>query len=220
MPKITHTVYLDVQIMSASAEKQAEPPTRIMIGLFGDVMPKTVENFVALCEGTNGGSLSYAGTTFYRVLSGLTVQGGAIGPNTKSGKTGLSSFPNGDPFEPDNYNIQHSHSDGLVCMVRGLGGSVDSRFFIHTNADGGWANDRYAAFGMVLNEDGLDFIHKKMDKVEVKPPSNIPVTPIQIVASGVLTTPQACSLGVNYIGYYYMEEDSAKNECLLTKLTH
>eukprot|EP00978_Attheya_sp_CCMP212_P007862 scaffold18301_cov48-Attheya_sp.AAC.1 len=193
-PKITQTVYLDVQIMDTDNKE----PTRIMIGLFGDVMPKTVENFVALCVGGNRNdnednqgndniTRGYAGTTFYRVLSGITVQGGAIGPNTRNGKTGLSSFgENGEPFEPDNYNIQHSHADGLVCMVRGLGGSVDSRFFIHTNANGGWADDRYAAFGMVLNQNGMDYIHNKMEKVPVKPPSNIPMTPIQIVASGIL----------------------------------
>jgi peptidyl-prolyl cis-trans isomerase B (cyclophilin B) len=188
-PKITQTVYLDVQIMDMDKE-----PTRIKIGLFGDVMPKTVENFVALCVGGTKNDdedqrnmRGYAGTTFYRVLSGITVQGGAIGPNTRNGKTGLSSFgANGEPFEPDNYNIQHSHADGLVCMVRGLGGSVDSRFFIHTNANGGWADDRYAAFGIVLNDNGMDYIHNRMDKVPVKPPSNIPLTPIQIVASGIL----------------------------------
>jgi hypothetical protein len=33
--------------------------------------------------------------------------------------------------------------------------------FIHTNANGGWVNNCYSAFGMDLNEDGMDFIHNK-----------------------------------------------------------
>ena len=159
----------------------------------------------------------YAGTTFYRVISDVTVQGGAI-DGGKSGKTGKSSsLHDGNPFEPDNYDLKHS-TLGLVSMVRGVGGSVDSRFFINTapgefiyqdcsilfqdnhsktslpispllfrfffQKDAGWADDRYAAFGIV--EEGMDFISAKMNKVKVQPPSNTPIDPIRIVKSGVL----------------------------------
>ena len=68
-------------------------------------------------------------------------------------------------------------------MVRSLDGSVDSRFFINTQQDAGWADDRYAAFGIV--EKGMDLVHQ-IEKQKVKPPQNKPVEPIAIVASGVL----------------------------------
>jgi peptidyl-prolyl cis-trans isomerase B (cyclophilin B) len=139
-PKVTKRVYLDVQIGD-------KPSERLVIGLFGELMPRAVENFDKLCAGN-----SYAGTTFYRVLSGNTIQGGAIGDPT--GKSGQSAF--GSPFEPDNYNLKHTKT-GLVSAVRGIGGAADSRFFINCNADAGWADDRYAAFGIV--EEGLDFVN-------------------------------------------------------------
>jgi peptidyl-prolyl cis-trans isomerase B (cyclophilin B) len=131
-PKITQRVYMDVLI----GDKATAQPQRIVMGLYGDDMPRTVDNFVALVK-NNG----YAGTTFYRVLSEYTIQGGAIGDTT--GKTGQSSRTGGVPFEPDNFNIKHSVV-GLVSMVRGLSGAVDSRFFIGCQDDGGWADDRYA----------------------------------------------------------------------------
>mmetsp|Transcript_19465 Transcript_19465/g.28658 ORF Transcript_19465/g.28658 Transcript_19465/m.28658 type:complete len:234 (-) Transcript_19465:290-991(-) len=165
-PVVTKRVYLDVQI----GDKE---PGRLTIGLFGELMPKTVDNFEQLCS-TN----SYAGTTFYRVLSDFTIQGGAIGDPT--GKTGKSAF--GSSFEPDNYRLMHTKK-GLVSMVRSLSGGVDSRFFINCNDDAGWADDKYAAFGIV--EDGMDYV-KKIEKVSVSPPKNSPKTPVTIIGCGVL----------------------------------
>lgn len=152
-----------------------EEKGRLVIGLYGDLMPKTVENFESLCA-----SNSYAGTTFYRVISDLNVQAGAVGDPT--GKTGRSSLEGGKPFEPDNYNLKHTRA-GLVSMVRGIGGSVDSRFFVNTQDEAGWADDRYAAFGIV--EEGMELI-KTIEKVPVAPPKNAPKNDVTIVASGIL----------------------------------
>ena len=44
---MTDKVYFDIEIDS-------EPAGRIVFGLFGDVVPRTVENFVTLAEGTSG----------------------------------------------------------------------------------------------------------------------------------------------------------------------
>eukprot|EP00536_Pseudo-nitzschia_multiseries_P000566 jgi/Psemu1/179090/e_gw1.7.222.1 len=169
-PKITKRVYLDVAFGSNDDEKG-----RLVIGLFGDLMPKTTQNFEQLCA-----SNAYAGTNFYRVISDISIQGGAVGDS--SGKTGLSSFEDGKPFEPDNFNLKHTKT-GLVSMVRGIGGGVDSRFFVNTKDEAGWADDRYAAFGII--EEGLDLV-KSIEKVPVKPPKNSPNTEVKILASGVL----------------------------------
>jgi cyclophilin family peptidyl-prolyl cis-trans isomerase len=170
-PSITKRVYLDVAF-----DFQGEPTAgRIEIGLYGYAMPRTVENFATLCA-----SNAYAGTTFYRILSDFSIQGGAIGD--PSGKTGKSSLENGMSFEPDNYSIKHTKK-GLVSMVKGVQG-VDSRFFINCVDDGGWGDDRYAVFGIV--EKGFDDIVKKIEKVPVSPPKNGPKTPVTIVASGVV----------------------------------
>mmetsp|Transcript_20892 Transcript_20892/g.43027 ORF Transcript_20892/g.43027 Transcript_20892/m.43027 type:complete len:254 (-) Transcript_20892:55-816(-) len=169
-PKITKRVYLDVEFGSKDDEKG-----RLVIGLFGDLMPKTVSNFESLCA-----SNAYAGTSFYRVISDQNIQGGAVGDST--GKTGLSSFEGGKPFEPDNFNLKHTQA-GLVSMVRGIGGSVDSRFFVNTKDEAGWADDRYAAFGIV--QEGMDLV-SKIEQVPVAPPKNAPKSEVKIVASGVL----------------------------------
>jgi hypothetical protein len=44
LPRITHKAYLDVEFGSKGGKKG-----RLVIGLFGDVMPRTVGNFLALC---------------------------------------------------------------------------------------------------------------------------------------------------------------------------
>eukprot|EP00986_Skeletonema_menzelii_P011818 scaffold6210_cov143-Skeletonema_menzelii.AAC.5 len=169
-PKITNKVYLDVKFGKYKTK-------RMVIGLFGDIMPKATENFLTLCS---NGDVSYAGTTFYRVISDMTIQGGAIG--SSSGKSSASAI-----LQPDNYSIKHTKA-GLVSAVRNKDGSIDSRFFIQTNDDAGWADDRYAAFGIVLEEEGtsgMDLV-KKISKVDVKAPQNNPKDPVMIVGCGVL----------------------------------
>lgn len=174
--KITDSVYFDVEYVDNKNTKQQG---RIVIGVFGDALPKTAVNFVTLAK-----SNAYAGTSFYRIISELSIQGGAIGDPT--GKTGKSSLDNGSAFEPDNYTIQHTQK-GLVSMVRNTkeGGGVDSRFFIQLQDDAGWADDRYAAFGIVTKE-SFDNVVSKIAKVPVQPPKNNPIQEVTIVASGIL----------------------------------
>jgi cyclophilin family peptidyl-prolyl cis-trans isomerase len=169
--KITKQVFLDIEFED---KKGVTTTGTLVIGLYGDIMPKAVDNFVSLCSKNE-----YAGTTFYRVVSDFSIQGGAIGD--PSGRTGRSSF--GDQgFEPDNYNIKHNKK-GLVSMVKATDGTADSRFFINCNDNAGWADDRYAAIGIVL--EGMDLV-QKIEQVPVQPPKNNPKTPVKIVKSGVV----------------------------------
>ncbi|KAG6438278.1 hypothetical protein SASPL_103215 [Salvia splendens] len=66
-------VFLDVSIDGDAAE-------RIIIELFADVVPKTAENFRALCTGekgigaSTGKPLHYKGSTFHRIIKGFMAQ--------------------------------------------------------------------------------------------------------------------------------------------------
>ena len=135
-PTVTSRCFLDISIAGQRAG-------RISIDLFGEVAPKAAENFRALCTGEKG--FGYAGSSFYKLLSGATIQAGAI--------EGHGSIY-GPTFTHDSYVIKHNMA-GLVSMVNsGVGGSSgesDSRFLIQLPDDAGFLDGRYEAFGRVTS---------------------------------------------------------------------
>ena len=68
--EVTSKVFFDVAIGGNEAG-------RIVIGLYGNITPKTCNNFQKLCEGTQKMGnirLAYEGSTFHRVIPGFMIQ--------------------------------------------------------------------------------------------------------------------------------------------------
>ena len=72
--QITSKVYLQLSSQT-SPNTPYQPLGRIIIGLYGNVVPKTVENFSRLCTGVEGVG-GYRGSLFHRVIPGFMIQGG------------------------------------------------------------------------------------------------------------------------------------------------
>ena len=87
------------------------------MGLYGNEVPRTTENFRALCTGekgtgTMGEPLSYVGTPFHRIIPQFMIQGGDI--TSHNGYGGESIY--GRYFDDENFNIQFTKV-GLLAMA-------------------------------------------------------------------------------------------------------
>ncbi len=114
----------------------------IVIELFADKVPNTVNNFVFLArEGF------YEGTTFHRVLPDFMAQGG---DPTGSGSGG-PGYAFQDEFHPD---LSHDTA-GTLSMANAGPGTNGSQFFI-TLAPTPWLDGRHTVFGKVVK--GMDVL--------------------------------------------------------------
>ncbi|KAG8817091.1 hypothetical protein FRC19_011629 [Serendipita sp. 401] len=168
-------VFMDIAV-------DGSPTGRVIFQLFADIVPKTSENFRALCTGergkslTSGQTLYYKNSIFHRVIPEFMIQGGDF---TKKNGTGGESIY-GAPFPDEDFSLPVD-SAGLLVMANRGPHTNSSQFFI-TLAPAEHLNGKHVVFGKVVR--GIEVV-KAIEEIQTDAKDN-PLKKVEVVGCGEL----------------------------------
>ena len=177
LPIVTNRVFFDIEIDGVKIG-------RIILGLFGEICPKAVENFVSLSKCDRGKAkltgkdLCYKGSLIHRVIPNFMFQGGDF--THRDGTGGESIF--GGEFEDESFTVKHNRRYMLSMANSGRKNSNRSQWYINT-VKTQWLDGKDEIFGMTLS--GVAVI-EEIEKMGTH--GGLPKGEIKIIDSGSLPT--------------------------------
>lgn len=126
---------------------------KIVLELYPQVAPNTVNNFISLAN-----SGFYDGLIFHRVIRGFMIQGGC--PQGRG--TGGPGYSIKGEFSSNGFANDLAHHRGVISMARAMNpNSAGSQFFI-MHEDAHHLDGQYAAFGKVTH--GINVVDEIADE--------------------------------------------------------